>query len=125
MPNPTILIIDDDPDFLALVQSWLEDAEYQVYAASNGLHGLVLFAEIQPQLTITDIRMPAMDGFQVISRIREISDSYVLALTALGDTENTIRGLELGVDEYLRKPVVKRELLARVSSLLRRAEPPS
>ena len=125
MPNPTILIVDDDPDFRAIVQSWLEDAEYQVYSASNGLDGLLVFAEIQPQLTITDIRMPGMDGFELISRIREISDAHVLALTALGDTENTIRGLELGVDEYLRKPVVKRELLARVSSLLRRAELPS
>lgn len=75
-------------------------------------------------MIITDVRMPAMDGFQLISRIREISDAHVLALTAMGDTENTIRGLELGADDYLVKPIAKREFLARVRSLVRRSSPP-
>ena len=65
-----------------------------------------------------------MDGFHLIQRIREISNAYVLALTSLGTEEHTIRGLELGADEYLVKPVPKREFLARVNSLLRRATPP-
>lgn len=124
MAGPKVLIVDDEPDFQALVRSWLEDDGYDVYAAANGWEGLKVFAEVGPQLTITDVRMPAMDGFQLISRIREISDAHVLALTALGDTENTIRGLELGADEYLVKPVPKREFLARVRSILRRATPP-
>ena len=125
MAGSKVLIVDDDADFQALIQSWLEDDGYDVYTAANGWEGLQIFVETLPQLTITDVRMPAMDGFQLISRIREISDGYVLALTAMGDTENTIRGLELGADEYLVKPVVKREFLARVRSMLRRAKPPS
>jgi len=125
LANPKVLIIDDDPDFQALVQSWLEDEGYEVYTAANGWEGLEVFAEIQPRLTITDVRMPAMDGFQLISRIREISQAYVLALTAMGDAENIIRGLDLGADEYLVKPIAKRELLARVRSMVHRAKPPS
>ena len=124
MGDTKVLIVDDEPDFLALVQSWLEDDGYEVYAVSNGWDGLQMFADVQPHLTITDIRMPAMDGFQFISRIRELSDAHVLALTAMGDTENTGRGLDLGADEYLVKPVVKREFLARVRSVVRRSKPP-
>ena len=86
MGDTKVLIVDDEPDFLALVQSWLEDDGYEVYAVSNGWDGLQMFADVQPHLTITDIRMPAMDGFQFISRIRELSDAHVLALTAMGDT---------------------------------------
>jgi two-component system response regulator TrcR len=63
-----VLIVEDEADFLALGRSWLEDEGYEVYAAANGWEGLQLFAEIRPQLTITDVRMPAMDGFQLISR---------------------------------------------------------
>ena len=124
MAGSKVLIVDDERDFQALVQSWLEDDGYEVYTAANGWEGLRVFVEIQPRLTITDVRMPAMDGFQLISRIREISDAHVLALTAMGDTVNIVRGLELGADEYLIKPVVKREFLARVRSMLRRANPP-
>jgi len=125
MADTKVLIVDDEPDFLALIQSWLEDDGYEVFSATNGWEGLQVFAEVRPQLTITDVRMPTMDGFQLISRIREISEAHVLALTAMGDTENTVRGLELGADEYLVKPVVKREFLARVRSFIRRAKPPS
>ena len=124
MAGPKVLIVDDEADFQALIRSWLEDDGYEVYAAANGWEGLQVFAEIGPQLTITDVRMPAMDGFQLISRIREISDAHVLAFTAMGDTENTVRGLELGADDYLIKPVPKRVFLARVRSLLRRSNPP-
>ncbi len=125
MTGTKLLIVDDEADFQALVQSWLEEDGYEVYTAANGWEGLRVFVEIQPRLTITDVRMPAMDGFQLISRIREISEAHVLALTAMGDTENTVRGLELGADEYLVKPVVKREFLARVRSFIRRAKPPA
>ncbi len=124
MADPKVLIVDDEADFQALVQSWLEDEGYEVYTAANGWEGLQVLADVKPELTITDVRMPAMDGFQLISRIREISDAHVLALTAMGDTENTIRGLELGADEYLVKPVAKREFLARVRSMVRRGKPP-
>ena len=124
MAENKVLVVDDEPDFLALVQSWLEDDGYEVHVAANGWEGLDVFAKVRPHLTITDVRMPAMDGFQLITRIREISDAHILALTAMGDTENTIRGLEIGADEYLTKPVARREFLARVRSMLRRAKAP-
>ena len=124
MAGSKVLIVEDDADFQALIQSWLEEEGYEVHTAANGWEGLQVFAEVRPHLTITDVRMPAMDGFQLISRIREISDAHVLALTAMGDTESTVRGLELGADEYLVKPIPKREFLVRVRSLLRRAKPP-
>jgi DNA-binding response OmpR family regulator len=124
MPAVRILVVDDEPGLLAMLQEWLEEEGYEVFTADNGWDALDAFSHHRPALTITDLRMPSLDGFQVISRIRDISDGFVLALTALGSEENLIRGLELGADEYLVKPVSKRAFLARVNSLLRRASPP-
>ena len=119
-----ILVVDDEPDHLALVQRWLEDDGYEVHTAVNGWDGLEAMVQHRPDLTITDIRMPRMDGFQLIKRIREISDGHVLALTRLGGEEDVIHGLELGADEYLSKPISKRMFLVRVRTILRRAETP-
>lgn len=124
MTSARILIVDDEPDLLSMLQEWLEEEGYEVFAASNGWDGLDAFSQHRPALTITDLRMPSLDGFQLIARIRDISDAHVLALTALGSEEHLVRGLEVGADEYLVKPVSKRAFLARVNSLLRRAAPP-
>lgn len=120
-----ILVVDDEPGARSLLQVWLEEAEYEVYTASDSWDALEVFSQQLPVLTIADMRLPGMDGFHLISHIREISNAYILALTALGEEEHLIRGLELGADEYLVKPIKKREFLARVRTLLRRAEPPS
>ena len=119
-----ILVVDDEPDHLTLVKKWLEDDGYEVHTAVNGWDGLEAMVQLRPLLTITDIRMPGMDGFQLIKHIRELSDGIVLALTRLGDDEDVIHGLELGADEYLAKPISKQMFLVRVRSLLRRAETP-
>jgi DNA-binding response OmpR family regulator len=124
MPSTKVLVVDDEPGLLAMLQEWLEEEGYEVFAATNGWDALDAFSQHRPELTITDLRMPSLDGFQVIARIRDISDAHVLVLTALGSEEHLVRGLELGADEYLVKPVSKREFLARVNSLLRRAAPP-
>ena len=124
MPSTKVLVVDDEPGLLAMLQEWLEEEGYEVFAATNGWDALDAFNQYRPELTITDLRMPSLDGFQVIARIRDISDALVLALTALGSEEHLVRGLELGADEYLVKPVSKRAFLARVNSLLRRAAPP-
>ena len=121
MVQTKILVVDDEPDLVALLQEWLEEEGYEVYATTEGAEGLRLFFQHKPALSITDLRMPGMDGFQLISRIREMSDGHVLVLTALDSEENVIRGLELGADEYLVKPISKREFLARVRSIVRRA----
>ena len=124
MSAEKILVVDDEPDHLALVRRWLEDDGYEVHTAINGWAGLAAMVQHRPDLTITDICMPRMDGFQLIKRIREISDGHVLALTRLGGEEDVIHGLELGADEYLAKPISKRMFLVRVRSMLRRAETP-
>ena len=124
MSNTKILVVDDEPDHRAIVQRWLEDDGYEVHTAVNGWDGLESMVRLRPDLTITDIRMPHMDGFQLISRIREISDCHVLALTRMNSDEHVIHGLELGADEYLPKPISKRMFLVRVRSILRRAETP-
>ena len=94
---------------------------HDVTTASNGWDALEIFVERKPALMITDLRMPGMDGFQLIRRIREISNTHVIALTAMGGEEHTVMGFDLGADEYLVKPVSKRVFLARVRSMLRRA----
>ena len=108
---------------LALLSEWLEEDGYEVRTVGNAWDAIEAFVELKPALTITDLRMPGMDGFQLIRRIRQMSDAHVMALTALDGEEHTVRGLDLGADEYLRKPISKRVLLAHVRSLLRRAEP--
>jgi len=118
-----ILVVDDEPEMLALLSEWLEEDGNDVATASNGWDALDIFVERKPALTITDLRMPGMDGFQLIRRIREISNAHVIALTAMGSEEHTVLGFDLGADEYLVKPVSKRVFLARVRSILRRAAP--
>jgi two-component system KDP operon response regulator KdpE len=121
MPRSTILIVDDEPELVELLQDWLQEEGFDVHSATDSAEGLRLFFQLHPVLTITDLRMPGMDGFQLISRIREMSDSHVLVVTALEGEEYMIRGLGLGADDFLVKPVSKLTLLAKVRALLRRA----
>lgn len=121
MLSSKILVVDDEPEILALLHEWLEEDGHEVDTANNGWDALEIFVDRKPALTITDLRMPGMDGFQLIRRIREISQSHVIALTAMGSEEHTVMGFDLGADEYLVKPVSKRIFLARVRSILRRA----
>ena len=123
MSTIKVLVADDEPDLASMLTEWLEEDGYEVCCALDGTSALRMFFEHKPALSIMDLRMPGMDGFQVISRIREMSDSHVLILSALGGEEHVVRGLELGADEYLVKPVSKREFLARVRSILRRINP--
>ena len=118
-----ILVVDDEPEMLALLSEWLEEDGHDVATAGNGWDALEIFVDRKPALTITDLRMPGMDGFQLIRRIREISNTHVIALTAMGGEEHTVMGFDLGADEYLVKPISKRVFLARVRSMLRRAVP--
>ena len=121
MSQSTILIIDDEPGLVDLLKTWLEEEDYEVYATTDSAEGLRLFFQKRPVLTLTDLRMPGMDGFQLITRIREMSDSHVLVLTALEGEEHMVRGLGLGADSFLVKPVSKGALLASVRALIRRA----
>ena len=122
-----ILVIDDDPSFLRLVEQILTQQGYEVLTASSGEEGLrILFAH-KPDLVLLDVVMVKMDGWQTCQRIRDISDIPIIMITVKHKAEEDIvRGLDYGADDYLIKPVGNRELIARVRAVLRRTElPPS
>lgn len=121
-----VLIIDDDPAFLRLIEQVLTRQGFEALKAAGGQEGLrLLFAE-KPDLVLLDVSMPGMDGWQVCQRIREIADVPIIMLTGKQrGEEDIVRGLDYGADEYLFKPVGNRELVARVRAVLRRSELPS
>lgn len=122
---PCIMVVDDDPDILELLTLWLEGAGYRVVSASSGEQALRVFFDNHPDLSIVDLRMRGMDGFHVISRIREMSDAPALILSALDDEDTIVRGLSLGADEFLVKPVSPKSFIARVQAMLRRRTQPA
>jgi DNA-binding response OmpR family regulator len=118
----TILCVDDDPHLLRLVSRNLELEGYAVLTASDGEQALAVFKEQQPDLILLDVMMPHLDGFSVCQRVREYSGVPIILLTARGQDQDKVRGLDLGADDYLTKPFSIEELLARVRAVLRRAQ---
>src|SRR5437899_5966796 len=115
-----ILIIEDDANIAQLLRLYLEQANYTVLVASDGVAGLELHAREQPDLVILDLMLPALDGMEVCRRIRAVASTPILMLTARQGEEDRIAGLELGADDYLVKPFSPRELVSRVKAILRR-----
>jgi two-component system KDP operon response regulator KdpE len=121
-----ILVVDDEPAQLRLVDQVLTQHGYEVLKASSGQEALRMIFEHKPDLILLDVVMPGLDGWQTCSRIREVTDTPVIMLTGKRNSEDDIvRGLDYGADEYLSKPLGNRELVARVRAALRRAEKPS
>ena len=116
-----LLVVDDDPDLLALVAFALTNAGYAVVKASDTQEALRVFDAELPNLVILDINLPSGSGFDVCKSIRGRSEVPIMMLTARGEEEDLVRALELGADDYLTKPFSPRTLLARVKALLRRA----
>lgn len=120
----TILIVDDDPKLLKMLQRTLTYANLNVLTASNGLEALEQIDRHTPDLLILDWMMPKMDGLSLLQQIRdEKNNTLVLMLTARDAIENRVEGLESGADDYLVKPFAPAELVARVHALLRRVRP--
>lgn len=117
-----ILIIEDEEGIIHLLNLYLKDAGYDVVFAKDGADGLALHARSHPDLVILDIMLPTLDGFEVCRRIRSWSKTPILMLTARGDEEDRIQGLDLGADDYLVKPFSPRELVSRVRAILRRVD---
>ena len=116
-----ILIVDDVPDNLFLVRTILEEEGYEIITSSNGHYALKIIETEPPDLVLLDVMMPIMDGYEVTRRIRAMKDLPfipILLITAY-DRANAVKGLDLGADEFIRKPIEADELLARVRSLLR------
>lgn len=120
---PTVLIVDDDPKLLKMLQRTLTYENLTVLTATNGLEALPLVQSQHPDLIILDWMMPKMDGLSFIQRLRnEENKTLVLMLTARDAIENRVEGLESGADDYLVKPFAPAELVARVHAMLRRVE---
>jgi DNA-binding response OmpR family regulator len=123
-----VLVVDDDPLLVRLVRTHLEKAGYKVSTAADGEQALEVAANELPDLVVLDLMIPKLDGFEVCRRIREFSLVPVVMLTARGEPVDRLRGFEMGADDYLAKPFVPAELLARVRAVLRRSQqgsPPS
>ncbi len=118
----TILTADDDPQLLRLVARNLQLEEYDVLVASDGKQALEQIEHHAPDLVLLDVMMPRMDGFTVCQRVREFSAVPIIIVTARGQDQDKVRGLDLGADDYLTKPFSVAELLARVRAVLRRAQ---
>lgn len=116
-----ILVIDDDRKLLKLITLALEPQGYSVFTATNGEEGENLFYQVAPDLVILDVMMPGLKGWEVCRRLRQVSSVPIIFLTALGETEHLVHGLQKGADDYLAKPFKVIELTARVKALLRRA----
>lgn len=115
-----ILVIEDDEDIRTVVVTRLSRAGYETIVAADGMDGLRRFYGDRPDLVVLDIGMPVMDGWQVLERLREVSDVPVLMLTAAIQERDKLRGLRSGADDYITKPFSGEELLARVEVALRR-----
>jgi two-component system KDP operon response regulator KdpE len=121
----TILIVDDEPGLRELVRINLEHEGFGVLQAENGVQGLTVLREQQPDLVILDVMMPEMDGWETCKKLREFSQVPVLMLTAKVQSQDIVTGLESGADDYLLKPFNMDELMARVRALLRRVPSPN
>ncbi len=121
-PPRSILVADDDPAILRLVEVALSNQRYELTTVSNGLEALKMYQEGTFELLILDVMMPYVDGFSVTERIRARSDVPIIILTARDGTDDVVHGFELGADDYITKPFRAAELLARVEAILRRVE---
>ena len=118
-----ILIVDDEPRYLRLLEANLRTEGYEVVTAADGAQAVDVFSNQPIDLVLMDVMMPKLDGFGATQRIREFSNVPIIMLTAKGEEIHRVRGLDLGADDYLVKPFSATELLARVRAVLRRAQP--
>jgi two-component system KDP operon response regulator KdpE len=117
----TVLVVDDDARLRALCEAALSP-EYNVVLAENGKEGLSLFYSKRPDVVLLDVTMPVMDGWQTVQRMRDMADTPIIMVTALGADHDVARGLDLGADDFVTKPFKPVQLAARIRAVLRRAQ---
>lgn len=120
--NRIILVVDDEERMARFIRLNLEHDGFQVVEAYRGMQAIQALRDKMPDLVILDVMMPDIDGFEVLKLIREISAVPVIMLTAKGEEDDRVKGLELGADDYVTKPFSPRELVSRVKAVLRRNE---
>ena len=116
----TVLIVEDDPHTVGLVTLYLRQDGHSVLSAMDGISGLDLFREHNPDLVVLDLMLPRLDGLEVCRTVRAESEAPIIMLTARVEEEDRIAGLEMGADDYVTKPFSPRELAARIRAVLRR-----
>lgn len=119
---PDLLLIDDDAGLTELLGDFLRGQGFTVHIARDGLEGTRLFFNCRPDLVVLDVTMPRRDGWEALERIREVSVTPVIMLTARGEEENILRGFALGADDYVTKPFSFAQLSARIKAVLRRVQ---
>jgi DNA-binding response OmpR family regulator len=120
MPGEKLLVVDDDTTLLRFLTDYLVQEGFVVQSADRGQAALRLFYEARPDLVVLDVMMPGMDGWEVCARLRELSETPVILLTAKTSEADKLRGFHLGVDDYITKPFSLAELRARVRAVLSR-----
>jgi len=121
MQHKRILIIEDDADAAEVLEAYLRRENYDVKLASDGLSGLAQAERWQPDLILLDVMLPALNGTEVLAKLRRSSDVPVIMVTAMGDTPDRIGALRYGADDYVVKPYHPGEVVARVQAVLRRS----
>lgn len=122
-PGQKILIVDDEPDILELIEYNLKKEGYQVFTASNGQEGITVAKKVHPDLIILDIMMPKMDGIEACRLMRaipEFKNTFMVFLTARSEEYSEIAGFNVGADDYIAKPIKPRALVSRINAILRR-----
>ncbi len=120
--NQVILVVDDEERMARFIRLNLEHDGFKVVEAYNGMKALQNLRDRMPDLVLLDVMLPDIDGFEVLKMIREISNVPVIMLTAKGEEDDRIHGLEYGADDYVTKPFSPRELVSRIKAVLRRTE---
>ena len=118
-----ILIVEDDESIRDILQAFIQQNGYLVISAADGIAGYDLFIREAPQLVVLDIMMPRMNGYELLAKIRELSDTPVILLTALGKEQEQARGFDLLADDYIVKPFSHTILIKRIEAVLRRNRP--
>jgi two-component system, OmpR family, KDP operon response regulator KdpE len=121
---PKILVVDDEPQLTRVLRTGLKSRGYDVRAAADGLAGFEAFNDWHPDLVITDLAMPNVDGLELCRRLRAVSQVPIIVLSAKGEEKTKVEALDLGADDFVTKPFGIDELLARVRASLRRAHAP-
>ena len=115
-----VLIVEDDSNIAQLLQLYLEKEGFETQVAADGGQGVTLFHSFAPDLVLLDIMLPVLDGWGVCRKIRETSKTPIIMMTAKGELEDKVSGLEMGADDYIVKPFEMKEVMARIHAVLRR-----
>lgn len=120
MNETIVMVVDDEEQMRKMIRTFLEKDGYNVVEATNGSHALSLLDEVKPHLLLVDVMMPFMDGFKFAQELKQLSSIPLIFLSAKGEEWDKVRGLKIGGDDYIVKPFMPNELLARIESVLRR-----